>query len=439
MEPIWRQRARTVPCGCGTRRPDIRLVLSRHDRAVSACAFAPDGSWIASAAADRSVKIWDVATGRERASYSGHTDVVNDCAIAPDGSYVVSVSLDGTMKLWDTSASLPAAHPPVVQHGAWVNGCAVSAAGRVAASSSSDQTVRLWDTRTAAGGRVLRGHMNSVRSCAFGADESYLVSASADKSLRVWDVRNGAVLATLLGHTDWVNGCSVSAGGQLVLSGSSDKTLRLWDTRTWMPRLRIAAHADSVNACRFAANGVFFVSASSDHTLKICLFERARDAWESLPISHQRLGVAEWERILAPRVLDAHASTVNDCAVSPDSAFIVSASADRTLRIWDVTTGRVRRILEGHRSHVYGCAISPDGRHVASVSADNTLKIWEVDNGECVSTLHVDGVLEDCAWMPDGHGIMAVGAAGVYFMTFSTAAAEPVVTTAINPRTVRPA
>jgi WD40 repeat protein len=403
-------------------------VLKGHDRDVSACRFSPDGTWIVSAASDRTVKIWDVSTGEERASYFGHTDVVNDCAVGPDGSYVVSVCIDGTLKIWDSRHALTAASP--VQHTGWVNGCAVNHSGELAASASSDTTVRLWSARIGASCCVLSGHDGSVRACAFGPSESSLVSASADKSLKVWDVQTGAVVASLLGHTDWVNACLVSPDGHLVLSASSDRTLRLWDTRTWSQRLRIVAHSDSLNACAFSPDGLFCVSASADATLKVWSLPRARDAWESPPSNHQRLREHDWERILMPLVLKGHGDSVNDCAVSPDSSFIVSASSDRTLRIWDAATGRTRGTLLGHGAYVNGCAISPDGTLIASVSADGTVKIWRpLRHGECLTTLHVDGSLEDCVWTPDGLHIVAVGAAGVYFLTLvqSTVERTPVV------------
>jgi WD40 repeat protein len=401
-----------------------RLVLAGHDRAVSACAFAPDGAWIVSAGADRTVRMWDVATGAERASYSGHTDVVNDCAVAPDGSYLVSVGVDGTMKMWDATPPPSARRTSI--HTGWVNACAVKADGRLAASASSDGTVRIWNTRRGEGILSLSGHTSAVRSCAFGPTERQLVTASADKSLRIWNIDHGTVVATMLGHTDWVNACSISPALDLVLSASSDRTLRLWDARRRPQRLRIVAHGDSVTTCAFAPNGQFFVSGSADAALKIWLLARAKEAWESLTEKHHRMSEADWDRLLEPRVLEGHDASVNECAVAPDSSFIVSAASDRTLRIWEAATGRLIRVLAGHRASVSGCAVSPDGELIASTSADGALKIWRAATGDCVTTLHVDAVLDDCAWLPSGGGLVAAGAAGVYFLELSMGAGNAV-------------
>jgi WD40 repeat protein len=76
----------------------------------------------------------------------------------------------------------------------------------------------------------------------------------------------------------------------------------------------------------------------------------------------------------------------------------------------------LRRTLLGHRRDVNGCAISPDGTLIASVSSDDTLKIWQAVSGECLTTLHVDGILAQCAWFADGRRLAAVGAGGLYML-----------------------
>jgi WD40 repeat protein len=402
----------------------VRLVLHGHTHVVNKCVFGPDGTWIVSAAADGALKMWDVATGEERATNVGHTDALTDCAVARAGSYIVSASLDGTLKVWDPGTRSQSVAPQ--QHSDWVNGCAVSGNADIVVSASSDMTLTVWSDTPTTPRHALVGHEDAVRGCAVWTSGREIVSASADKSLKIWSAAGGDARFTLLGHRDWVNSCSISPDERLILSASSDKTLRIWDARTRAKRLRFVAHGDSINACAFSPNGQFFVSASTDTLLKVWALQRARDAWESPLAGEQKFTEEDWERLLEPLVLEGHSRTVNDCAVASDSSFIVSASSDRTLKIWNVlpdvspvgrSGGPAPRTLTGHRDDVNGCAISPDGALVASVSQDKTLKIWAVRSGKCLTTLHVDGALAGCSWFPDGERIVAVGAAGVYFLT----------------------
>jgi WD40 repeat protein len=102
--------------------------------------------------------------------------------------------------------------------------------------------------------------------------------------------------------------------------------------------------------------------------------------------------------------------------VSPNGDYIVSASDDGTLKVWDADTGKEQRTLRGHTSDVTGCAISPAGDAIVSASWDQTLKVWDARTGACLSTLYVNGQLNACAFHPDGEHIVAAGADGVYFL-----------------------
>jgi WD40 repeat protein len=148
----------------------------------------------------------------------------------------------------------------------------------------------------------------------------------------------------------------------------------------------LSGHTDWVNGCAISPDGSFIVSASVDKTLKI---------WDA------KTGA---ERL----TLSGHKDAVYGCAISPDGSFIVSASWDKTLKIWDAKTGAERLALSAHTHWVYGCAISPDGSFVVSTSWDNTLKIWDAKNGTERLTLfgHKDAVY-DCAISPDGSFIVS--------------------------------
>jgi NB-ARC domain/WD domain, G-beta repeat len=116
------------------------------------------------------------------------------------------------------------------------------------------------------------------------------------------------------------------------------------------------------------------------------------------------------------RTLSGHMNEVRGCAISRAGDYIVSASDDQTLKVWDAHTGEERRTLRGHTDNVRGCAISPAGDFIVSASLDRTLKVWDAHTGACLSTLYVNGPLTACAFHPDGEHLVAVGFAGVYFL-----------------------
>jgi hypothetical protein len=81
-----------------------------------------------------------------------------------------------------------------------------------------------------------------------------------------------------------------------------------------------------------------------------------------------------------------HSHPVNACAVTPDGRYVVSASDDQTLKVWELASGRAIATLRGHAAWVSACAVTPDGRHVVSASADQMLKVWDLESGACVFT-----------------------------------------------------
>ena len=73
--------------------------------------------------------------------------------------------------------------------------------------------------------------------------------------------------------------------------------------------------------------------------------------------------------------------------MTPDGRHVVSASSDKTLKVWELASGRAVATLQGHTDGVTACAVTPDGRHVVSASEDQTLKVWELASGRAVATL----------------------------------------------------
>lgn len=116
-------------------------------------------------------------------------------------------------------------------------------------------------------------------------------------------------------------------------------------------------------------------------------------------------------QVAQQQVFAEHTSFVNDLLVSPDSQWLVSASADQTLKIWDLATGRLQQTLSGHQSFVNTVLISADGRYLLSGSADQTIKVWDKTTGELQRTLrgHTNSV-DRLRLSPDGSRLVSTSA-----------------------------
>ncbi|MEA5420041.1 protein kinase [Spirulina sp. CCNP1310] len=113
----------------------------------------------------------------------------------------------------------------------------------------------------------------------------------------------------------------------------------------------------------------------------------------------------------APEQWAGHTSFINDLAISPDSQYLITGSADRTLKIWDLNSGDLRHTLEGHGSFINAVEITPDGQFVITGSADRTIKVWRVEDGHLERTLSGhQGFVDQLHLSPDGQTLVSTGA-----------------------------
>ena len=169
--------------------------LTGHSDSVSGIAYDSDGSLLASASDDGTIRLWDPANGREVRALKAHQGAVTVVAFGADGSLLASGGDDGTVRLWNPTTGEPT-HPRLTGDGKPVLGVAVSGSGHLVAGAGEGNVVRLWNLETGEL-RTLEGHSAAVTSVSFSADEALLASSSRDGTVIVWDVETGTALKTL--------------------------------------------------------------------------------------------------------------------------------------------------------------------------------------------------------------------------------------------------
>ena len=222
--------------------PSLFAALVDYQGLVFFASFSPDGSRIVTASADGTIRIWDALTGaqlqvlhKNNSGLKSYTDaghgedlsLMTSASFSPDGSRIVSASSDKTVRIWDvaTGAQLNV----LMGHTSTVYSAFFSLDGSRIVSASEDNTIRIWDASTGAQLKVLEGHMFGVSSALYAPGGSRIVSASGDNTIRIWDVETGGLLHVLKGHTSDVTSASFSPDGARIVSASSDNTIRIWD------------------------------------------------------------------------------------------------------------------------------------------------------------------------------------------------------------------
>nr|XP_061789606.1 pleiotropic regulator 1-like [Nerophis lumbriciformis] len=290
-------------------------VISGHLGWVRCIAVEPGNQWFVTGSADRTIKIWDLASGKLKLTLTGHISTVRGVAISSRSPYLFSCGEDKQVKCWDLEYNKVIRH----YHGhlSAVYGLDLHPTIDVLVTCSRDATARVWDIRSKVDVHTFTGHTNTVATVRCQAAEPQVITGSHDSTIRLWDLIAGKTRATLTnhkksvrsvvlhprqytfasgsvdnikqwmfpegkfiqnlsGHNAIVNTLAVNSDGVLV-SGADNGTVRLWDWRTGynFQQIHAAVQPGSLDsesgifACIFDNSGSRLITAEADKTIKV--------------------------------------------------------------------------------------------------------------------------------------------------------------------------
>jgi WD40 repeat protein len=283
--------------------------LQGHTGQVWSVCLSGDGRYALSGSEDRSLRLWEVTTGRCLRTFEGHTDPVKSVCLSGDGRYALSGSWDKSLRLWEVASGR--CLRTFEGHTEKVTSVCLSGDGRYALSGSWDDSLRLWEATT---GRLLRtfgAHGRQVQSVCFSGDGRYAVSGSGG-FLRLWEVATGRNLRTFEGHTGGVQGVCLSGDGRYALSGTAADPLWLHEVATGRCLRTFEGPAGMGESVYFSRDGRYALSGSRDDSLRL------------------------WE-VVSGRCLhtfEGHTEKVISVCLSGDGRYALSGSNDTTLILW---------------------------------------------------------------------------------------------------------
>jgi WD40 repeat protein len=334
---------------------------------VGPLAFAPDGKSVAVAHGNSSVRMIDLASGKDLVGTQGHDGSISSMVVTPDCQTIVTTGIDGTLRFWDAKKGRQLRQRSVSSRAILLPD------GESYLDVGSDNQFRLYNLAAGKEQAVLRGH-EAHSSFALSADHKRLASWGRDKTVRLLDPSTGKPSHTLLKVEKPTPGMAFTSDGRLLVIWAPDMTVTVWDAATGKQLRQFADPPQPGQVSGPDGSSPWYSAAlSPDGSLLAFSFQ-------ALAIGQQPyLPVVETTTGKEVCRFKAGADGVDRLAFSPDGKSLAWGGwRDGTVYLGEIATGRERRHFTGHRSRILSLVFSTDGKILVSGTEDTSALVWDL-------------------------------------------------------------
>ena len=347
----------------------LEHTLLGHADSVHSAEFSPDGRWIATLSGDGSVRIWETeGCALHVTILSGESRLCPNASFSPDSRRIVSGKGERE-ELWDLQSGKCIRSLEGLGVLDWGSVRYSPDGTRIVTSGNGDEVARIFDAETGLLRTTLRKSPGTsasfgnssyapVKSADFSPDGNLVVTAGYDDTARVWEADTGKQIAELRGHTDGVESVSFSPDGRQIVTIGGDMTTRLWSVPEYKELAVLDSHSDRVFSASYSPDSRRIVTGTNYG--KTCVWDTASGT------------------LLAELPDHDGASTA---VFSPDGKHILTAN-DYFARVFDAATFVEQARLSGHTEWVHCANYSPDGQRIVTASMDKTAKVWQRNHPE---------------------------------------------------------
>ena len=364
-----------------------RLTISGPgSRSVTSLAFSPDGALLASGGPGNVVALWDAKSGALVRKLLGHSEGVTSVGFSPDGKKIISADFGGTVRVFEVGTGAPGLTFVPLKPGVVTMRALFSSDGTLIATAGGDKrgTIGLFSAADGSPVRQLQGHQRAVWNLAWVPGGKRLISASGDTTARLWDAQTGETTRSFAGHRDRIRALAISPDGKLLATAGgdpknqSDFLVRLWNVETGEQLAGFFGNISVVSGLEFSPDGKTLASAAELDGAN--LWDVTAYASTLPPVASVAQGAGP---ALRPELVvqGGHSDKIHRVALSADGQRLATAGDDRTIKVWELRTGKELRTVTGFEAPVYSVGFSRDGTRVYGATYDDKIRSWEVETG----------------------------------------------------------